>query len=56
MWSTLSSRISLTKVLVHCTSPEDADRWRADVLRLVPDDVVGDLLTFTWPGRDTTPA
>lgn len=45
----------MTKV-VHCTSPEDADRWRADVLRLVPDDVVGDLLTFTWPGRDTTPA
>ncbi len=39
IWSTLSSRISLTKVL-----------------RLVPDDVVGDLLTFTWPGRDTTPA
>lgn len=43
IWSTLSSRISLTKV-------------DADVLRLVPDDVVGDLLTFTWPGRDTTPA
>lgn len=43
-------------VTVACTSPEDADRWRTDVLKLVPDDVIGDRLTFTWPGRDTTPA
>ena len=52
----LGEHLHRETVLVHCTSPEDADRWRADVLRLVPDDVVGDLLTFTWPGRDTTPA
>jgi len=42
IWSTLSSRNFFDQ--------------GADVLRLVPDDVVGDLLTFTWPGRDTTPA
>lgn len=43
-------------ITLYCTSPEDADRWRVDVEALLPTDVIGDLLTFTWPGHDTTPA
>lgn len=55
MFKTAVALLHEESVLVHVTSPEDADRFRADVFKLIPEDLVGDLLSFTWPGRDTTP-
>lgn len=40
-----------THSLVFCSSPEDADRWRADLAALVPDEVSEGLVEYSWPGQ-----